>query len=239
MASTAPSDPVPALAKNAVSWVPFALSLNMLPRVVPFHVPVEENPVPTRILPSACTTTVRIKRADPVPVLVENAVSRVPSAFSRTILPTVVPFHVVNPPPTRILPSVCTATGWTPPPAPVPMLAMNAVSRVPSAFSRTILPTVAPFHVVKSPPTRILPSVWTVVALTVLFAPVPMLAMNAVSRVPFALSLTILPTVVPLNVVNVPPAKVLPSDCTATHSTALPAPLAMSYLVNSPSLSPP
>ena len=97
--------------------------------------------------------------AAPVPLLVVNVVSLVPSVFKRTIRPTVVPFQAVNSPPTRILPSDWIAIALIMlVVAPVPLLVVNVVSLVPSEFKRTIRPTVVPFQERNRPPTSILPS---------------------------------------------------------------------------------
>ena len=94
--------------------------------------------------------------------------------------------------------------------APVPVLVVKVVSLVPSVFKRTIRPTVMPFHDVKEPPTRILPSDWIAIALMVLLAPV---VGKEVSLVQSEFKRTIRPKiVVPLQLVNCPPATILPSD---------------------------
>jgi Flp pilus assembly pilin Flp len=102
----------------------------------------------------------------------------------RTIQFTVVPFHVVNAPPTSIFPSDCTAIELTVRLAAVPVLVVKTVSLVPSLFRRTIQFTVVPFHVVNAPPTSIFPSDCTAIELTVRLAAVPVLVVNVVSLVP-------------------------------------------------------
>jgi hypothetical protein len=93
--------------------------------------------------------------------------SSVPFGFSRAIRLRVMgapPLgeSVVKPPPTRILPSACTAIARTAPFA----FGSNPVSSVPSALRRAIRlrVTEAPplgERVIKLPPIRIFPSGWT------------------------------------------------------------------------------
>ena len=70
------------------------------------------------------------------------------------------------------------------------MLAVNAVSCVPFAFSRTKLPARRPFHISKSPPRIIFPSACTAIDDTSSSAPLPIAVPNASSTVPSAFNRT-------------------------------------------------
>ena len=115
--------------------------------------------------------------------------SSVPFAFSRPILLRVVvpvppPPSVVKAPPTKILPSACTARALTAPFAP----GLKLASIVPSGLSRpmklrVVVPVPPPPRVVKNPATKILPSACTARAWTMLFAP----GSKLVSSVPSAI----------------------------------------------------
>ena len=93
-----------------------------------------------------------------------KVVSSEPSALSRpmrlrVVVPVPPPPSVVKSPPTRILPSDCTAKALTRPFAP----GLKVVSSEPSALSRpmwlrVVVPVPPPPSVVKTPPTRIFPS---------------------------------------------------------------------------------
>ena len=108
----------------------------------------------------------------------------------RTILPTGVPSQVVKYPTRTIFPSACTATESTPPFAPVPVVVVNAVSRVQFEFTRTTFRTGSPFQVVNSPPRMIFPSACSAAEYTrPPFVP-PMLAPNSLSTLPVESSRT-------------------------------------------------
>jgi hypothetical protein len=121
-------------------------------------------------------------------------------------------------PAARILPSGWTASTRTEPFA----FGSKVGSSVPSGFSRAIrlrVTATPPLgeRVVKEPPTRILPSAWSAIALTVLFA----FGSNAASTVPSGLSRAMRLRVTgapPLgeSVPKLPPIRILPSGCTTT-----------------------
>ena len=83
---------------------------------------------------------------------------------------------------------------------------------VPSEFNLIILLADTPLYVVNSPPTSIVLSVFTQIAFTVLLNPVPPV-LNVVSKLPSIFNLHILPTFVPLYVVNAPPTICFPLLC--------------------------
>ena len=91
---------------------------------------------------------------------------------------------------------------------PVPTL--KPKSRVPSAFSLAMRGDDVPLYDENAPPTRILPSVWIAILLTLLLKLVPISKLE--SRVPSAFSLAMRVNDVPLYVVNVPPTRIFPSD---------------------------
>ena len=129
------------------------------------------NQPPSRIFPSACTARELTQgdspsgRLHPAPGL--KLLSRLPSALSRAMFVRVCPPSVVKLPPTRILPSACTAREQTPALAP----GLKLVSRLPSALSRPMFVRVCPPSVLKPPPTRIFPSACTARELTPPLAP--------------------------------------------------------------------
>ena len=142
---------------------------------------------PTRIFPSGCTASANTESFAPG----LKVVSSEPSALSRPmrlrgVVPVPPPPSVVKSPPTRILPSGCTASGKTVSFAP----GLKSASSEPSALSRPmrlrgVVPVPPPPSIVKSPPTRILPSGCSADARTTLsFAP----GLKLVSSEPSALS---------------------------------------------------
>jgi hypothetical protein len=155
------------LGSKPVSSVPSAFTRAMRLRVValaaPFGWSVAKLPT-SRIFPSACTA---MQARLPL-TLGSKPVSSVPSAFTRAMRLRVVglaaPFgwSVVSKPPNRILPSVCTATAFTPESA----LGSKPISSVPSALSRAILLRATPSTDVNLPTRIIFPSGCTAVAST-------------------------------------------------------------------------
>ena len=141
--------------------------------------------------------------------------SRLPSPLSRAIRLRVVPFTVVNWPPSTIFPSACTATLVTSLFAPVPGLKVAVLSRLPSPLSRAIPLRAAPFTVVKRPPSTSFPSACTATQLTSPFV----LAVKVASTLPSALSRAIFACAAPPTVVKLPPMIVVPSGCTAVAVT--------------------
>ena len=121
------------------------------------------------------------------------------------------PGDEVKAPPTKILPSDCSAMSitWLLTPDPI----LNPVSSVPSAFNLVMRFCVTPLNVVNWPPTNILPSGCNAMASTVVLKPVPIL--KPVSRVPSVFNLVMRFCVTPLNVVKPPPTKIFPSGWTA------------------------
>ena len=125
---------------------------------------------PTKILPSACTAIERTVKF----ALGSNESAKPVVASSRAMKFRGCPpmlFVPLKLPPTKILPSACTAIDQTVAFA----FGLKAVSSVPSGFSRAMrLRVTAPpplgESVVKSPPIKILPSGWTTTTRTVLFA---------------------------------------------------------------------
>ena len=131
--------------------------------------------------------------------------------FSRPKYTLGCPPREVNPPPTRIFPSGCTANEKT------EELAEGAkpLSKVPSAFRRPRLLRPCPARLVKLPPTRILPSACSARQKTE--PPTP--GLKLASTVPSALSRPKFVRVIPARLVNAPPTKIFPSGCTPKQYT--------------------
>ena len=152
--------------------------------------PRRVNSPPTTILPSACTTILKIVLSSewvPRPLAPgSKLMSTVPSGFSRAMqlretVPEPPPPQVVKFPPTKILPSGCSAIAEILSFAP----GLKAMSSVPSGFSRamrlrTNVPVPPPPRVVKLPPTNIFPSACSARQVISALAP----GLKLVSRVP-------------------------------------------------------
>ena len=132
----------------AVSFASRASLLRFVPLTLP-NLPLRTT------FPSACTVTPCNGPSAPPPVL--KLVSRLPSALNRAMRLIDVPFNVVKLPPRRIFPSACKATLSTRSFAPLRPLP-KVLSRVPSAFSRTMWLAAVPLKEVKEPPSKIFPS---------------------------------------------------------------------------------
>ena len=90
----------------------------------------------------------------PTPVI--KLASKVPSAFNRAILPTVLPLNSSKPPPMIIFPSDWSAIFSIKPEAPEPVTKL--VSTAPFGKIFTILLAAVPLKLVKLPTKKILPS---------------------------------------------------------------------------------
>ena len=106
-----------------------------------------------------------------------------------------------------------------------PTLVLKEESTVPSALRRATKFRAVPFRVVKSPPTKTLPSDCNAKASTVLFA--PMDVSKPVSSEPLTLSLASRPRLVPLKLVKKPPTITRPSGWTKTALIVSVAPVPM------------
>ncbi|HBB03470.1 TPA: hypothetical protein DCZ39_01005 [Patescibacteria group bacterium] len=117
-----------------------------------------------------------------------NQVSRIPPVLRRTILFATTQLYDVKFHPTNIFPPL-----WI---TRVLMILLNhhqiskEVSMVPSVFRRRSLFLVVQLYFAKSPPTRIFPPLWIVIALTAPSNQTPIV--NQVSTVPLALRRIIL-----------------------------------------------
>ncbi|CAB4731862.1 unannotated protein [freshwater metagenome] len=208
-AFTVPFGPVPRPLLKLVSSVPSLFRRATFATEVPLKV---VNCPPTKIFPSACITMVFTPASKPVPTAVLNEESGVPSLPSRAIPTRLEPFSVVKVPPTTILPSDCTASALTNPPAkPVPTFVLNEVSGVPSLPSRAIFLALFALSVVKTPPTTILPSDCRATALTVWSKPDPMLVAKVLSGTPAEDTRATRLCVTALRAVKMPPTTILPS----------------------------
>ena len=114
---------------------------------------------------------------------------------------------VVKEPPSRTLPSGCSARPKTAPFAPVP--GSKVASSEPLTFRRAIDFRAVLLMVLNMPPSRILPSACNARARTIASAPVP--GSKVVSSEPLVSSRAIRLRPVPLIVVNWPPSSTLPS----------------------------
>ena len=185
---------------------------------------------PTRIRPSPLSPSeVTGPPLPPVPALKVASVE--PLEFSRVMPFLVTPLNVTNAPPTRMVPSACTAIVVTVPSAPVP--ALKLASSVPSAFKRTSrFRLVTPLTCVKSPPRRILPSGCTAMARTAPTVPLPV-RLNPPSTEPSGFRRMIPATTPLLKLANWPPTRICPLVCTASAKTVLSGPEPMLKLVSS------